>query len=154
VTEDLGRGQARAGNAVPRQRGGAHAAATSSRFRRKSASVPSDSARNAFPAAERVHLALLTAPVAGICAIAVAVTYRGGPAVAAAAIADAIALNADRGGRRWSRRTGPGLHRKAPDRGLDPGPGRNRDREQRPCRPGEVASGAPVPGTGGTLDHG
>ena len=49
-------------------------------------------ARIAFPAAERAHLALLTAPVAGICAIAVAVTYRGGPAVDAAAIADAIAL--------------------------------------------------------------
>jgi hypothetical protein len=49
-------------------------------------------ARNAFPAAERAQLALLTAPVAGICAIAVAVTYRGGPAVDAAAIADAIAL--------------------------------------------------------------
>ncbi len=49
-------------------------------------------ARNAFPAAERAQLALLTAPVAGICAIAVAVTYRGGRAVDAAAIADAIAL--------------------------------------------------------------
>jgi hypothetical protein len=49
-------------------------------------------ARNAFPAAERAQLALLTAPVAGICAIAVAVTYRGGSAVDAAAIADAIAL--------------------------------------------------------------
>jgi hypothetical protein len=49
-------------------------------------------ARNAFPAAERAHLALLTAPVAGICAIAVAVTYCGGPAVTAAAIADVIAL--------------------------------------------------------------
>jgi hypothetical protein len=49
-------------------------------------------ARNAFPAAERTQLALLTAPVAGICAIAVAVTYRGGPAVDAAAITDAIAL--------------------------------------------------------------
>jgi len=49
-------------------------------------------ARNAFPAAERARLALLTAPVAGICAIAVAVTYRGGPAVDATAIADAIAL--------------------------------------------------------------
>jgi hypothetical protein len=48
--------------------------------------------RIAFPAAERAHLALLTAPVAGICAIAVAVTYRGGPAVNAAAIAGAIAL--------------------------------------------------------------
>jgi len=49
-------------------------------------------ARNAFPAAERAQLALLTAPVAGICAIAVAVTYRGGHAVDAAAIAAAIAL--------------------------------------------------------------
>lgn len=49
-------------------------------------------ARNAFPAAERAQLALLTAPVAGICAIAVAVTYRGGHAVDAAAIADGIAL--------------------------------------------------------------
>jgi hypothetical protein len=49
-------------------------------------------ARNAFPAAERAQLALLTAPVAGICAIALAVTYRGGHAVDAAAIADTIAL--------------------------------------------------------------
>jgi hypothetical protein len=49
-------------------------------------------ARNAFPAAERVQLALLTAPVAGICTIAVAVTYRGGHAVDAAAITDTIAL--------------------------------------------------------------
>ena len=49
-------------------------------------------ARNAFPAAERAQLTLLTVPVAGICAIAVAVTYCGGPAVDAAAIADVIAL--------------------------------------------------------------
>jgi len=49
-------------------------------------------ARNAFPVAERAHLALLTAPVAGLCAIAVAVTYRGDKAVVAAAIADAVAL--------------------------------------------------------------
>jgi hypothetical protein len=49
-------------------------------------------ARNVFPAAERAQLALLTAPVAGICAIAVAVTYRGEAAVVAAAIAAAIAL--------------------------------------------------------------
>ncbi len=49
-------------------------------------------ARNAFPAAERAQLALLVAPVAGICAIAAAVTYRGGHAVDAAAVADAIAL--------------------------------------------------------------
>ncbi len=47
-------------------------------------------ARNAFPVAERAQLALLTAPVAGICVIAVAVTYRGGQAVAA--VADTIAL--------------------------------------------------------------
>ena len=49
-------------------------------------------ARNVFPAAERAQLALLTAPVSGICAIAVAVTYRGEAAVVAAAIAAAIAL--------------------------------------------------------------
>ena len=49
-------------------------------------------ARNAFPAAERAQLTLLTVPVAGICAIAVAVTYCGGPAVDAAAVADVIAL--------------------------------------------------------------
>jgi hypothetical protein len=49
-------------------------------------------ARNAFPAAERAQLALLAAPVAGICMIAVAVTYRGDRAVVAAAVADAIAL--------------------------------------------------------------
>jgi hypothetical protein len=44
VTADLGKGQARAGDAVPRQRGGAHAAAKASRFRRKSASAASDAA--------------------------------------------------------------------------------------------------------------
>jgi len=49
-------------------------------------------ARSAFPAAERAQLALLTTPVAGICAIAIAVTYRGDKAVVAAAVADAIAL--------------------------------------------------------------
>jgi len=48
--------------------------------------------RRAFPAAERALLALLTAPVAGMCAVTVAVTYRGERAVVAAAIADAIAL--------------------------------------------------------------
>jgi hypothetical protein len=48
--------------------------------------------RNLFPAAERTQLALLTAPVAGICAIALAVTYPGGQAVTAAAVADALAL--------------------------------------------------------------
>jgi hypothetical protein len=49
-------------------------------------------ARNVFPAAERAQLALLTAPVSGMCAVAVAVTYRGDKAVVAAAIADTIAL--------------------------------------------------------------
>ncbi len=44
-------------------------------------------ARSAFPAAERAQLALLTAPVAGICAIAIAVTYRGADAIALAGIA-------------------------------------------------------------------
>jgi hypothetical protein len=54
--------------------------------------TPATTVRNAFPAAERAQLALLTAPVSGIGAIAVAVTYRGDKAVVAAAIADAIAL--------------------------------------------------------------
>jgi hypothetical protein len=49
-------------------------------------------ARSLFPAAERAQLALLTVPVAGICAIALAVTYPGGHAVTAAAVADALAL--------------------------------------------------------------
>jgi hypothetical protein len=48
--------------------------------------------RGAFPAAERTLLALLAAPVAGMGAIAVAVTYRDSHAVVAAAVADAIAL--------------------------------------------------------------
>ncbi len=50
-------------------------------------------ARSAFPVAERSQLALLAAPVAGMCAITVAVTYRGDKAMAAAAIADVIALS-------------------------------------------------------------
>jgi hypothetical protein len=48
--------------------------------------------RSTFPAAERSLLALLTAPVAGMCAVTVAVTYRGDRAVIATAIANAIAL--------------------------------------------------------------
>jgi hypothetical protein len=48
--------------------------------------------RSTFPAAERALLALLTVPVAGICAVTVAVTYRGDRAVIATAIATAIAL--------------------------------------------------------------
>jgi hypothetical protein len=49
--------------------------------------------RNDFPAAERAQLALLMAPVAGMCAIAVAVSYGRSDAVIAAAIADAVALS-------------------------------------------------------------
>jgi hypothetical protein len=48
--------------------------------------------RSAFPATERALLALLAAPVAGICTVTVAVSYRAGRAVVAAAIASAIAL--------------------------------------------------------------
>jgi len=50
------------------------------------------STRNAFPAAERAQLALLTAPVAGICVIAVAVTYGRADAVLAAAITELVTL--------------------------------------------------------------
>jgi len=50
--------------------------------------------RNAFPAADRAHLALLAAPVAGLCAITVAATYRGGQAVTAVAVAEVVALAA------------------------------------------------------------
>src|ERR1035441_3573506 len=50
-------------------------------------------ARSAFPAAERSQLALLVAPVAGMCAITEAITYRGGTAVIAATIAATIALS-------------------------------------------------------------
>ena len=48
--------------------------------------------RSAFPATERALLALLAAPVAGMCALSVAVTYQNDRAVVAAAIADAITL--------------------------------------------------------------
>lgn len=48
--------------------------------------------RSAFPATERALVALLAAPVAGMCAVTVAVTYQGNHAVVAAAIANAIAL--------------------------------------------------------------
>jgi hypothetical protein len=54
--------------------------------------APTTASRTAFPATERAQLALLTAPVGGICAIAVAATYRGDKAVVAAAIAAAVAL--------------------------------------------------------------
>ena len=37
MTTDLGKGSARTNNAIPRQRGGAHAATKTGRFRRKSA---------------------------------------------------------------------------------------------------------------------
>ena len=48
--------------------------------------------RSDFPAADRAHLALLAAPVAGLSVITVAVSYRGDHAVAAAALAAAVAL--------------------------------------------------------------
>jgi hypothetical protein len=49
-------------------------------------------ARSAFPAAERSQLALLAAPVAGMCAVTVAASYRGYNAFSPPAIADVIAL--------------------------------------------------------------
>jgi hypothetical protein len=49
-------------------------------------------ARSAFPVTERSRLALLVPPVAGLCAITTAVTYRGDTAVIAATIAATIAL--------------------------------------------------------------
>jgi len=52
----------------------------------------SAAARNAFPVAERSQLALLVPLVAGVCAITVAVTYRGDKAMIAATIAGVIAL--------------------------------------------------------------
>jgi hypothetical protein len=54
--------------------------------------TPRTAVRRAFPAAERALLALLTAPVAGMCAVTIAVTYRDEHGVVAAAIADAITL--------------------------------------------------------------
>ncbi|HEX6518412.1 MAG TPA: hypothetical protein VF070_00130 [Streptosporangiaceae bacterium] len=48
--------------------------------------------RNNFPPAERAQIALLAAPVAGMCVTAVAVTYGRTDAVIAAAIAESIAL--------------------------------------------------------------
>lgn len=48
--------------------------------------------RSDFPAAERAQLALLTAPVAGMCAIAIAVSYGHSGAVTAAAVAEFVAL--------------------------------------------------------------
>ncbi len=50
------------------------------------------STRNEFPAAERALLAQLAVPVAGMCVVAVAVTYARSEAVTAAAIAEALAL--------------------------------------------------------------
>jgi MFS family permease len=50
------------------------------------------STRNEFPAAERALLAQLAVPVAGMCVVAVAVTYERSAAVTAAAIAEALAL--------------------------------------------------------------
>jgi hypothetical protein len=83
-------------------------------------------ARNAFPAAERAQLALLIAPVAGICAIAVAL---------------ALACT--------------GRHRKgaAPSPGPGSRPGAAPAPARTPGS-GKVAGGTPVPGAGATPDHG
>lgn len=54
--------------------------------------APAARTRISFPAAERARLALLVAPIAGICAIAIAVTYGHGDSVVAAALACAISL--------------------------------------------------------------
>ena len=92
--------------------------------------APTAASRTAFPATERAQLALLTAPVGGISAIAVAATYRGNKAVVAAAIAAAAALIG------ITAVTAPGRHRGPLRRGLRgrpairPGPGR---RGGRPC---------------------
>ena len=48
--------------------------------------------RITFPAAERARLALLVGPIAGMCAIAIAVTYGRDDGVIAAALACAISL--------------------------------------------------------------
>jgi hypothetical protein len=48
--------------------------------------------RSEFPAAERSLLAQLTVPVAGMCVIAIAVTYASSEAVLAAAIAQTLSL--------------------------------------------------------------
>lgn len=54
--------------------------------------APAARPRFGFPAADRARLALLVAPIAGICAIAIAVTYGHGAGVIAAALACAISL--------------------------------------------------------------
>jgi hypothetical protein len=149
VTADLGKGLARAGDAVPRQRGGAHAAAKTSRFRRKSASAAPASAPSAPPALSHPrhlqnspHLPYLRQPrqflpPPHLC-------HRG----ARRAGDGGRALDADRGRPRRSGRTGSGLHRKARDRrqthsGPEPGPaiapGADRERSRAARRsPGRV----------------
>ena len=154
-------------------------------------------ARNVVPVTERAQVALLTAPVSGICAIAVAVTHRGDKAVVAAAIADTIALagvtaiTARAAAARFAvvsavtgylaagavqlraltgARTGPAVHAAlvtaaghwalvtaaitgAVALALACTPGRGE--ETRPGgRPDDTPGRAPVPGAGGTLDHG
>lgn len=56
------------------------------------AGKPAARQRIGFPAAERARLALLVAPIAGMCAIAIAVTDGHGDGVVAAALACAISL--------------------------------------------------------------
>jgi hypothetical protein len=50
------------------------------------------STRNEFPVAERALLAQLAVPVAGMCTVAIAVTYARSEAVTAAAIAETLSL--------------------------------------------------------------
>ena len=78
MATDLDKASAGPGERIPRPRG-AHAAAKSRR-------------RTRITARERALLTMLAAPVAGMCAIAVAVTHQNHRAVVAAAIADAITL--------------------------------------------------------------
>jgi hypothetical protein len=93
VTADLGEGQARAGDAVPRQRGGAHAAAKTN------------------PAGS-VQLRALTGATTVPAAHAALATAAGRWTLTAAALAGAVALAlACIGRRRTGARPGPGRNR-------------------------------------------
>ena len=143
MTTDLGKGSARTNDAVPRQRGGAHAATKTSRFRRKSR--PASAPRSVADPAPAVPLTASLLPpqaaaprsaditpspaVAPRSAVAPRVTAAGHWVLVTAAITGAVAL------------------------ALACAPGRRRGR-----RPGGRADGAPggtpIPAAGGTLHHG
>ena len=119
-------------------------------------------ARNLFPAAERTQLALLTAPVAGICAIALAVTYPGGQAgvvillaglVAGYLAAGAVQLPAIAG-----TVTAPAalaaLAAAAGHWALVAAAVTGAVAVAMACTPGRARGGAPVLGAGGIPDHG